>query len=649
MTTLKDPEEKSSFAETAMTLAGKSHEEATRTGAVDRADDQVEDLFAAQYKTVNSPIHRAVWENHCPIDLFSTPKADADFLDLPVVHQTLELLKKHQAAGTMYDQHGKIADQVFEELNSVGYWGLFIPKEYGGQGLSVRQFMAFLAKVATIEPMVAGLASVHGCIGAVDPLKSFGNEEQKRRFLPKLASGEMLSAFALTEPCAGSDLTNLRTTAVLEGDHYLVNGEKLFITNAVPGRTIGLVVLINGKPSVLIAELPKQENDSFKIVPYDIYAVRRAWNQGLKFKNFKVPKENLLIPNRGDGLTIAYHGLNLGRIALCAASSSGMKAMLASMMPWIHFRETYGQTIDKRELVKRRVARTAGLIAGAEALVAWGSWLLDQGYRGELECILAKIFGSEAQKEVAIEYCMKTHGGRSFLKGHIIGDNVHEFLAPCIYEGEGEMLGMAFFKSLAKEHGVKYFEPIGHALARNNLKTLNPFNPMHVWALKKELFPYPFWYLGKLFAGGDKQTVPGLSPVLQDHLDFALSMLEESPLELSSNMVKHQLKLADRQCLIADMSQRIQDSITILVTVLWAHNGGNPVVQAATDILCQDLRRKLSGERASNEYFRQCSRVADMIYEQGYPGMQDISVGGVLFPYNRKVAEAKELEPVLAK
>src|SRR5207244_11701984 len=146
-------------------------------------------------------------------------------------------------------------------------------------------------------------------------------------------------------------------------------------------------------------------------------------------------------------------------------------------------RSTYGQTINTRELVKRRIARLAALIAGADALVAWTSWLIDQGYRGELECIVAKIFGSEAQKEAAIELFMKTHGGRSFLKGHLFGDNVHDFLAPCIYEGEGDMLGMAFFKSLVKEHGKAFFEPIGKALQRAQIKAFNPANPAHAWAL----------------------------------------------------------------------------------------------------------------------------------------------------------------------
>src|SRR5271163_2275801 len=111
MTTSKDSDRKSSFAETAMTLAGKSEDEAKRTGAVDLADDQVEDLFAPQYKTVNSPIHKAVWENRVPLELFTPAKLETNPLDLPIVKQTLELLTQHHAAQTMYDEHGKISEQ----------------------------------------------------------------------------------------------------------------------------------------------------------------------------------------------------------------------------------------------------------------------------------------------------------------------------------------------------------------------------------------------------------------------------------------------------------------------------------------------------------------------------------------------------------
>src|SRR5207244_7752422 len=169
-----------------------------------------------------------------------------------------------------------------------------------------------------------------------------------------------------------------------------------------------------------------------------------------------------------------------------------------------------GQPIATRELVKRRIARLAGLIVATDALVAWGSWLIDQGHRGELEGCICKIFGSESQKEAAIELYMKTHGGRAFLHGHQFGDAVHEFLAPCIYEGEGEVLGLAFFKSLVKEHGKQYFEPIGKAFQAAGITKPNPKNPAHAWLARREVAAYLRWRLGQKFGGRQTERVAGL-------------------------------------------------------------------------------------------------------------------------------------------
>ncbi len=633
--TQNDKEREVSFAESAMRMGGKSEEEAKRTGAMDKADDQVESLFAPQYKTSNSPIHKAVWDDEVPLSQFACKPLSKDAACLPAMEKCLQSIRNHVDKGTIYGADGKVSNDHLSDLAKAGYWGMLIDPKYGGQGASIQHFMNFLTRVAMIDPTTAGLASVHGCIGAVDPVSSFGSEEQKKTYLPKLASGQQLSGFALTEPGAGSDLTALKTTAVLQGDHYIVNGEKLFITNAIPGRTVGLVCLIDGKPAALIAELPPEENESFKIVHYGIYALKHAFNNGLIFKNFKVPKENLLKPKVGDGLTVAYHGLNLGRLALCATASGSMRLMLANMLPWARYRKTYGQTIDTRELVKRRIARTAALIVGADALVNWGSYLLDLGYRGELECIIAKIFGSEAQKEVAIEYFMKTHGGRSFLHGHMFGDNVHEFLAPCIYEGEGEMLGMAFFKSLAKNHGSQFFEPVGKALEREKIKSFNPMNPAHAFALRNELIPYAMWRIGKEFSGPHK--IPAGFKVhekMRAHIEFALHELSNSPLELSQAMVSHQLRLADRQCRIADMSQRIQDLITMIVTALYAQDLNDEVMLGAADILCQDLTRKLNGERPSDQYFKDCRKLAEKILEGGMSSLANIRQADLLFRYD---------------
>jgi alkylation response protein AidB-like acyl-CoA dehydrogenase len=635
---LKEPETRT-FVEVALALGGKSEEESRKTGKLDRADEQVEEMFATRYQTAHSPIHRAIWEHQLPVDLFQSSAPEVPEDCRRAMDESIAVVRRHIAAGTLFDENRKIADHVLKDLGAAGYWGLLVDREYGGLGTPFSAFAAFLTRMATVDATVAGLASVHGCIGAVDPLRTFGNAEQKQSYLPRLASGERLSAFALTEPGAGSDLTALRTTARLDGDDYVVDGEKLFITNAIPGRTVGLVCLIEGKPAVLIADLPEHEDELFQIVKYGLYALKHSYNNGLRFRGFRVPKKNLLHASRGDGLTIAYHGLNLGRVALCANAAGTMRSMLANMLPWADFRRTYGAKIGSRELVRRRIGRLAGLIAGCDALVAWCSWLLDQGYRGEMECIIAKIFGSEAQKEASIELFMKTHGGRAFLHGHMFGDNVHEYLAPCIYEGEGEILGMGFFKSLVKDHGKTFFEPIGHALAKAGIRSPNPLNPAHAWALKDAAFPYAKWRLGEMFAGRRHTEWPNLPANLKVHAEFADQQLFASRIEITKVMSKYQLKLADRQCRMSELSQRLQDLVVILATSLWASSQSSQLVKDAADVLCQDLTRKLTSKRPSDAYFRAVTKLGEAIESGGFDELAGIRPEPILMPYEQDVPE----------
>lgn len=631
---LKEPEGKT-FVEVALTLGGKTAEEATKTGTLDRADEQVEALFSPQYQTANSPAHRAIWDHNFPVELFDAPAQSVPEDARRAMDESLAIVRRHKAAKTLLDDRGKITDRVLDDLAGAGYWGLLVDREYGGRAVPFTAFAKFLTQMATIDATVAGLASVHGCIGAVDPLRTFGTPEQKRRILPRLASGEHLSAFALTEPGAGSDLTALKTTARLDGDDYVVDGEKLFITNAVPGRTVGLVCLIDGKPAVLIADLPEHEDEHFRVVRYGLYALKHSNNNGLRFRGFRVPKENLLVPARGDGLTVAYHGLNLGRVALCAAASGTMRVMLANMLPWAQYRKTYGAPIGSRELVRRRIGRLAALIAGCDALVDWCGSLLDRGYRGEMECIIAKIFGSESQKEAAIELFMKTHGGRAFLHGHLFGDNVHEYLAPCIYEGEGEMLGMAFFKSLVKEHGKRFFEPIGMALAASGIKKPNMANPAHLWALRKAMVPYAKWRASEAFAGKrHPQWQSGMDERLRAHAQFAADALGRARLEISETMVKHQLKLADRQCRMSELSSRLQDMIVILATSLWGARQPEGLARDAADILCRELARKYTGRRISDADIRAVTKLGESIESGGFAEIAGIEPEAILMPYD---------------
>lgn len=632
------PAERSTFAAEALKLGGKSDEEVRRMGAVDAADDQVEALYAARYQTVNSPVHRAVWDDQFPVDLFhfdsvaSPSESAAQTMD-----EAIHVAHRHVQLGTLLDEHRKIRQPVLDDLAATGYWGLLIGPEYGGRGATFTQFAKFLTRMATVDPTLAGLASVHGCIGAVDPLLTFGNEDQKRRLLPRLASGEKLSAFALTEPCAGSDLTALRTVAVRDGDDYLITGEKLFITNVLPGRMIGVVCRIDGRPAVLIAELPDHETDAFRLKRYSLYALQHAHNYGILFHNFRVPAKNLLRAEDGDGLTIAYHGLNRGRVALCANAAGTMRAMLMDILPWARFRRTYGEPIMNRELVQRRAGELAGLIVACDALTEWCAGLLDLGYRGEMECVIAKIFGSEAQKYAAIELHMKTHGGRSFLGGHLFGDNVHDLLAPCIYEGEGEMLGLAFFKSLVKDHGRRYFEPIGKTLQAAGIRRPNLANPAHLWTLREPLWNYAKWRFGKMLHTG-RPLFEDLAPTLRPHAEWSAGFLQDASLEVSATMRKHQLKLADRQCRMAELSKRIQTAVVILCTSLYVGSQSDERIRKAGELLARRLTAELTGRRPSDAYLRAITELGAELADHDLPGTSDILERPILMPYDAETA-----------
>jgi alkylation response protein AidB-like acyl-CoA dehydrogenase len=665
------PEEKKSggLAEDVLRQAGKSDEEAGSMGKIDRAEDELEATLDPKFRTENSPVHQGIWNRRTPVSLFSVPSSATAGTSpaQPAIENCIRVVKGHIAAGTLFDSKGKVSDQVLADLGAQGYWGMLVDKKYGGQGASITDFMNLVTRMAAEgEATTAGLNSIHECIGAVDPVVGYGTDEQKARFLPKLASGEALSAFALTEPGAGSDLTAVKTTADPDGEDFVVNGEKLFISNVAPGRTIGLVCMIpvldkEGKPrvgktgaierrhAVLIVDLPAEENENFRLVNYPIHAVKHIYNRGIIFTNFRVPAKNLLVPPVGDGLTIAYHGLNRGRVALCANAAGVMRQLLTSMVPWSQYRKTYGEPIKMRALVKRRVARIASLIVGADALRDWGSHLLDEGYRGELECVIAKIYASEALIETT-RLALKTHGGRSFLGGHIIGDNLHDFFAPSIYEGENEMLAMAFFKSLIKQFGTKYMGPM---LAKSSALGINlnqspakvtlqmATRPDKAFKMRKEILSVVGRALGIETRFSDKQKVRGLDARLQAHVDFALSQFVANGKQLYRTMLTHGLKLQDEQELMVDvLSMPIQQAVTMLVTALHAHAKGDEATKLAADLLCMDLSAQITGKavktnaKTYRKYLRTANKLSDLVVKGEFKQLDGCLETAILRQYD---------------
>ncbi len=404
------------------------------------------------YAAHRSPVYRALWESGAAASELFQAASDPVPADVQqVMDRSREVLLAHRDHNTLRGPDGKHSEQVLRALGDAGYWGLLVDRDYGGSGCGLRHFLPFLTRMAVIDAPLAGLAAVHGCIGAVDPLQTFGTAEQKKKYLPALASGERLSAFASTEPGAGSDLRAIQAIATRSTEGWKISGQKAFITNLTAGRTIGLLCKVEEQLAVVVTTLPDRETEQFELIPNRLHPLKHTLNSGMRLRDLPVAADSLLTPPPGkDGRTIVFHGLNRGRAAICALAAGHLRVILAGMIAWAKQRTAHGKKLAEMELIQARCARVAALIAGCDALAKWCGSLLDAGYRGEVECIMAKVFASEAVKRAAFDLALPTHGGRFFLQGHAAGDMAYDCLAPCIYEGENDLLLLAMFHALQK-------------------------------------------------------------------------------------------------------------------------------------------------------------------------------------------------------
>jgi alkylation response protein AidB-like acyl-CoA dehydrogenase len=546
--------------------------------------------------------------------------------------QSLAVVKQAKGTGALFGDDQKLTTAMEHELAGVGYWGALIDREYGGWNLSYRELMSFLTRMASLEPTVAGHLAVHSCIGATNHLRHVGSAAQKECWLPLFARGEHLAIFALTERNAGTDLTNIRTRAVRDENEWVISGEKFLITNAAPGRIVALVCRVEDRLAMLVFALPLQESEQFQWVNYDLHALNHTWNRGFRMNQFRVPLSALLETKSGDGLALAYHGLNRGRVAVCANAAGTMRLMLAGLLPWVQFRHTYGEPIAQRELITRRLARLAALITGADALAAWCATLLDQGYRGELEGIIAKVFAGDALREAAVELSLKTHGGRAFFQGHRIGDYLHDYLAPGIYEGEAEIISLAFFRTLTKQHAMQLYIPLQKAAERLAAKRLQLWNPYHLWMAREPLTQFAQWRLRHAWSRQIKLP-PEVAPPFREHVSFAAKGLQRLAVEISRAMVQHGRRISNLQCRMLELSRRVQKYITLLVTALYGSQQDVEVVRLGAAALCDDLRCELQGTRPTDEHYRRAHALGRRIAAGEFPLLEATAPAELLFPY----------------
>jgi alkylation response protein AidB-like acyl-CoA dehydrogenase len=461
-------------------------------------------------------------------------------------------------------------------LADAGLWGLAVPEAFGGTGASLGELARAITHVAARVPTAAGLLSVHSSIGAVSALVAFGSAEQQARLLPGLAEGRPLSIFGATEPDAGCDLSGVATTIDRTAAGLVVSGTKMFITGATHGRLMKLLARLDGRPVVALVRLPDTDTPSFHLRHYALHPLKHAHNAALEFTRHPLAEADLLAAPSGrdgpDAMRIIWHGLNRGRITLAAQAAGTLRILLAQARDHALGRHTWGEPIASRELVQGRLGRIAARIAACDALTAWAAASIDAGGSGELEALTAKIVAGECVRESAID-ALGVHGGRAFLVGHPLGDSFHDHFAVTVYEGESDLLGLALFKGLAKQHPLA-----AHAKGTSRLARAAS------WLA---------WRAGT-FARGHRDTAI-LDTMLRDHTRQARSELARVALSIDCVIRRHGRSLAERQLEIGALSARVRDLASVLAVAHHADATADDRAIAAADVWCRlALARALS-------------------------------------------------------
>jgi alkylation response protein AidB-like acyl-CoA dehydrogenase len=342
---------------------------------------------------------------------------------------------------------------IVEKLKALGIYGATVAAEYGGLGLSAATYAKIVERMSAVWMSVAGLYNSH--LIMAQAVERHGTPEQKQRFLPRFASGELRGGVALTEPDCGTDLQAIRTHARREGDHYIVNGAKTWITNSAEGQTLAVLVKTDPKaqpPHRGMSLLLIEKGQGFKVVRrLDKLGYRGIDTAELLFEDCRVPAANLIGTEEGRGLQQVLGGLELGRINVAARGVGLARACLEESLRYAQQRKTFGKPIAEHQAIQLKLADMATRVEAARLLVEHAARAYDAGGRCDLEAGMAKLYATEAALENSLE-AMRIHGAYGYSKEFNIERYYRDAPLLAIGEGTNELQRIIIARELVKRN-----------------------------------------------------------------------------------------------------------------------------------------------------------------------------------------------------
>ena len=348
------------------------------------------------------------------------------------------------------DREDRVPHDLIDQMKEMGLFGITVPEEYGGLGLDYTTFASIFEELSKGFMSLSGAIGTHHILTYV--LVHYGTEEQKRRFLPDLAAGRKRGGLALTEPGGGSDVASLKTSAVKDGEEYVVNGTKMFITNARHGDAFCLLARTDPDSdpnyrgiSCFVAE---KGDAGFKVGrDLDKMGYRGLETCELIFEDYRVPAENLVGGQEGRGFSQVMSGLETGRINVAARAVGVAQAAFEAAIRYSQQRETFGVPISQHQAIQLKLADMATKIQAARLLTYDAAAKKDRGERVDLESGMAKLFASEVCLEVAME-AVRVHGGYGYIKDSPVERYYRDAPLMIIGEGTNEIMRLLIAKQL---------------------------------------------------------------------------------------------------------------------------------------------------------------------------------------------------------